>query len=94
MLLVYVCVCVSDWAHLFQLLQKNNLTKEQKAKILSYPGDGWQGEQAARSAGPPAGRRGPAEEAGPAAEGPAWLQKTREANSGAAQCDLCLLIKG
>lgn len=87
-------MCVCGWVHLFNLLQKNKLLKEEKAKVVSYPGDGWQGEQAARLAGPPAGQRGPGEEAGPAAEGPAWLQKTRGANSGAAQCDLCLLLKG
>lgn len=82
------------WAHWFNLLQKNNLLKEEKAKVASHPGDGGQGEQAARWAGPPAGPRGPEEEAGPAAGGPAWLRKTRGADSGAARCDLCLLLGG
>lgn len=45
-------------------------------------------------AGPPAGQRGPGEEAGPAAEGQAWLQKTPGAGSGAAQYDLYLLLRG
>lgn len=54
----------------------------------SRPGDGLQDVQEAPWAGPPAGQRGLEAEAGPAAEGLAWLQKILGEGSDARLYDL------
>lgn len=61
------------------------------SEIVAYPGDGWQGGRQVRWAGPPAGQRDLEAAAGLAAEGLAWLQRNLVVDSGAGQCDLCLL---
>lgn len=60
---------------------------------MAYPGDESQDGREAQWAGPPAGLRGPEAEAGLAAEGLAWLQRSLGAGSGAGLCGLYLLYR-